>query len=104
MNICNEKNMNCAMMLTISNHYGTKSLCILLWLEQCLKWFLTWLHIGIICEILFLLQLISAMENENECVFMFIIGNHYGIKCLSNLLQIEPYNIMFKVIPDIMEH
>ena len=49
-----------------------------------------------ICEI-------SAMENENDCVFMFIIGNHYGIKCL-NQLQLEPCNVMFKVISDKIAH
>ena len=29
---------------------------------------------------------------------------HYGIKCLSNLLQLEPCDGMFKVISDIMAH
>ena len=29
---------------------------------------------------------------------MIIISNHNGIKCLSNLLQLEPRNDMFKVI------
>ena len=40
----------------------------------------------------------------NYCAFMFIISNHYGIKCVSNLLQLEPCNDMFKVISDIMAH
>ena len=35
---------------------------------------------------------------------MIMITNHYGIKCLSNLLQLEPRNDKFKVISDIMEH
>ena len=39
-----------------------------------------------------------------NCALMFIISNHYGIKCLSNLLQLEPCNVMFKVISDIMAH
>ena len=30
--------------------------------------------------------------------------HHYGIKCLRNLLQLEPCNDMFKVISDIMAH
>ena len=38
------------------------------------------------------------------CALMFIISNHYGIKCLSNLLQLEPCNVMFKMISDIMAH
>ena len=32
------------------------------------------------------------------CALMFIISNHYGIKCLSNLLQLEACNVMFKVM------
>ena len=35
---------------------------------------------------------------------MFILSNHYAIKCLSNLLQLEPCNVMLKVISDIMAH
>ena len=35
---------------------------------------------------------------------MFIISNHDGINCLSNLLQLERYNVMFNVISDIMAH
>ena len=35
---------------------------------------------------------------------MFIISNHYGIICLSNLLQLELCNVMRKVISDIMAH
>ena len=35
------------------------------------------------------------------CALMSIISNHYGIKCLSNLQQLEPCNVMFKVISEI---
>ena len=35
---------------------------------------------------------------------MFIISNHYGIKCLSNLIQLEPGNIMLQVISNKMAH
>ena len=38
------------------------------------------------------------------CALMFIISNHYGIKCLSNLQQLEPCNVMFKVISDMWAH
>ena len=38
------------------------------------------------------------------CVMMFIISNHYGIKCLRKILQLEQCNIMFKMISDIMAH
>ena len=54
-----------------------------------------------ICEIKLLLFLISAML---ICALMFITSNHYGIKCLSNLLQVEQCNVMFTVISDIMAH
>ena len=33
---------------------------------------------------------------------MFITSNHYRIKYLSNVLQLEPCSDMFKVISDIM--
>ena len=33
-----------------------------------------------------------------------LITNHYGIKCVSNILQIEICNVTLKVIPYIMEH
>ena len=38
------------------------------------------------------------------CALIFIIRNNYGIKCLSNLLQLDPCNVMFKVISDIIAH
>ena len=37
-------------------------------------------------------------------VLMIIISNYYGIKCIINLLQLEPRNDMFKAISDIMAH
>ena len=36
-----------------------------------------------------------------NCALMFMLSNHYGIKCVSNLLQLEPCNDMFKVVYDI---
>ena len=41
---------------------------------------------------------------KKNCAMMFIISNHHGIKCVSNLVQLEPWNDMFKVISDIMAH
>ena len=38
------------------------------------------------------------------CALRFIIRSHYGIKCRSNVLQVEPCNLMFKVISDIIAH
>ena len=41
---------------------------------------------------------------EMICALMFIICNHYGIKCHSNQLLLEPRSVMFTVISDIMAH
>ena len=49
-------------------------------------------------------EIIFCNAKKMNCALMFIISNHYGIKCVSNLLQLEPCNDMFKVISDIMEH
>ena len=58
-----------------------------------------------ICEIHFLLQLIPEMQRKWFVHWlMFIINNQYGINWFSNTLQLEPCNIMFKVISDIMAH
>ena len=35
---------------------------------------------------------------------MLILSNRYGIKCLIDLLQLEPSSVMLKVISDIMPH
>ena len=39
-----------------------------------------------------------------NCAIDSYQSNHYGRKCLSNLLQLEPCSDMFKVISDIMAH
>ena len=38
------------------------------------------------------------------CALMLIISNHYGMKCISNLIQLEPCNVICKLITDIMPH
>ena len=53
-------------------------------------------HIGMKCEIQLLLQLFLQWK-ENDLCMMFIISNHYAIKCLCNILQLEPCNVMFNV-------
>ena len=53
-----------------------------------------------ICEIQLLLQFVQSKEND-LCIDVYH-GNHYGIKCLSILLQLVPCINMFKVISDIM--
>ena len=39
-----------------------------------------------------------------NCAIIYIINNHYGRKCFSNLLQLERCNDMFRVLSDIMAH
>ena len=36
----------------------------------------------------------NTIINEMQCKenLIFILSNHYGIKCVSNLLQLEPCN------------
>ena len=102
---CNAKNIICALMFIISNHYGIKCLSNLLQLEPCnvmfkvisdimAHWYDMWNSIDIAINFCKAKKMISAL--------MFIISNHYGIKCLSNLQQLEPCNVIFKVISDIM--
>ena len=56
-------------------------------------------------EVQLFLQLVSALFRKKMiCALMFIISNQYGIKCLSNLQQLEPCNVMFKGISYIMAH
>ena len=39
-----------------------------------------------------------------NCALMFTKRNHDGIKCHCNLFQLEQFNVMFKVISDLMTH
>ena len=104
---CNGKKMICSLMFIMSNRYGIKYLSNLLQLEPCNIMFKVisdimahsydmWNSIDIAIN--------SCNAKKMIYALMFIISNHYGIKCLSNLLQLEPCNVMFKVISDIMEH
>ena len=43
-------------------------------------------------------------EQKMICAFMFIRSNHDAIKCLSNLIQLEPCIVMFKVTSYVMAH
>ena len=99
------KKMICALMLIISIHYGIKSLSNLLQLERCNVMF------KVISDIIahcydFWNTIVIAINFCNAkkmiCALIFIISNHYGIKCLSNRLQLENCNFMCKVISDIM--
>ena len=53
---------------------------------------------------LFIIAIILCNVIKMCCALMFIISNHYGIKCLSDLLQIEPCDELFKVISVVMSH
>ena len=60
-------------------------------------------HIGLKCEMELFLQFVSALEKDYLCI-MLIKSKQYGIKCLSNILQSEQCNVIFKVISEIMAH
>ena len=54
-----------------------------------------------ICEInTIVIAIYFLNEKKLICALMSIIRNHYGKKCLSILLQLEPCSVMFKVISD----
>ena len=85
----NAKKIICALISNISNHYGIKCLCNPLQLEPCnvmfkvisnimADWNDMWIWIVIAINF--------CNAKKMICVLMFIISNHYGIKCLSNLL------------------
>ena len=106
-NFLNEKKMNCTLVLIISNHYGIICLSNLLLLESCnvmlnvisgilAHWYDMWNTIVIAIDFCNAKKLIWEL--------IFILSNHDGIKCLSNPLQLEPCNVMFKIISDIMSH
>ena len=92
--------------LSFSNHYATKCFSNLLQVEQCILIF------KVISDIMApRYEMWNTIVNANcfsgkkmICALMCIISNDYGIKCFSILLQLEPCNVMIKVISDIMAH
>ena len=99
-----EKKMNCPL---ISYHNGIKYLSNELQLEPCyvmfkmisdimVHWYAMWNTI------------VNAINFCNAkkmiCALKLIINYRHGIKCLCNLLYLEPCNVMFKLISDIMVH
>ena len=103
--ICTEKKIIHALMFIISSHCGIKCLNILLQSEPCnvmfkgisdimVHWYDLWNKIVIAINFCYRKKMI--------CALMFIISNHYGTKCLRNVLQFEPCYIMFIVMSDIM--
>ena len=95
---CNAKKMICALTLMISNHYRIKCLSNLLQIEPCNVMF------KVISDIMAhwydTLNYICYCINFSKAkkmiwALMFILSNHDGIKCLSNLLQLEPSNVMW---------
>ena len=95
-----------SLVVIISNDYGTKYLSNLLQLEPCIVMFKV-----ISDELAHLYDMWNTIVitinfcngKKMICALMFIICNRDGIKCLSNLLQLEPSNVMFKVMSDIMD-
>ena len=102
-NFCNAKKLNCALMLITSNHYGILCVSNLLQIEPCNEMF------KVISDMVHCYDMwstiINAIRNGKKmCALMFIMSNHYGRKCVNNLLQLEPWNDMFIVISDMMAH
>ena len=102
-NFRNAKKMICASMFNISNHYGIKWLSNLLRFEPCNvmfklifdkmgHWDDTWNRI-----------VIAIIFHNAICALMFNKRNCYGIKCLCNLLHLEPCNDRYEVNSDRME-
>ena len=52
----------------------------------------------------FVIGISFCTGKEMISALMFIISNHNGIECFRNLLQLEPSNVVFKVIYDVMAH
>ena len=88
-------------------HYGMKCISNLLQLEPCN------VMINVISDIMsswhdkrntIVIAITFCYANKMICALMFIIRNHLGIKCVSNVLQLEPCNVAFKVISDTMAY
>ena len=94
-------------MFIISNHYGIKSFSNLLHLESSNVMFKIisdrMAHWYDLCN---RIVIATSFCNAKKmiCALMFIISNHDKIKCFSNLLQLQPCNVIFKVISEIMGH
>ena len=64
----------------------------------------------VICDIMahwyytFVIWINICNAKKMNCAIMLNISNHYEIKYLCILLQLEPCNVILKVISDIMEH
>ena len=97
--------MFCALMFITSNHYGMKCLSNLIQLKPCNAIFKVTSDImphsyDLRSTIVMAINFWNA--KKMNCALMFILSNHYGMICLSNLIQFEPYNVTFKMISDIM--
>ena len=106
-NFCNATKGNWALMFIISNHYGIKCVSNLLQLKPCNDMFKVISDIMAHCYDMWntiIVAIKSCNAKKMNCALMFIISNYYGIKCVSNLVQLEPCNDMFTVISDIMGH
>ena len=95
-----------ALRFIIRNHYGRKCFSNLLQLKLCYVMF------NVISDIIahlydmrntIVISINFCIGNKMICAFWFIIPNH-GIKCLANLLQLQPCNVMVKVNSDKIAH
>ena len=101
-NFCNARKMNCALMFIMRNFNGIKYLCHLLQLEPCNDMFKVISDIMEHSYDMWISNVINFCNAKKmNIALMFIMSNHYGRKCLRNLLHFEPLNDLFKVISDI---
>ena len=105
-NFCNVKKMISALKFIISNHYRIKCLTHLLQFKPCNVMFKVnsfimahWYDEKYICCCNWFLQ---CKENE-LCIDVYHKQSLWN-EFLSNLLQLEPRIVIFKVICDIMAH
>ena len=95
-------NMICALMIIISKYNGIKCRCNLLPWTVVFKvisditahWYDFWNTIVIVINL--------CKARKMICALMFVISNHWEIKCLSNLIQLKPCSVIYKVTSDII--
>ena len=92
-------------MFIISNRHGRKCLTISLQLEPFNDMFKVISDImaqwyEMIISFIITINFCNAMKMN--CALILIFGYHYGRKCLSILLLLEPWNDTFKFISDVI--
>ena len=98
-NFCNSIKMNCALMFIISIHYRRKWLNLLFQLERSNVIFKVISDImahwyALLNSIIIVINFRNAIKMR--CELMFIISNHHGSKCLTNVFHLELFGVCLK--------